>query len=134
MKERAVGSAAQSGTLEWSADGKSWSALATVELTATQVQWDCSIDGECVPPAAARSLWFRITTPTAVSRIEFRGQLLETAPEQQELRILHRWQEDAGERQFQAPAGASRYSIVCGKNPRLHSIEMSSPSLLREAR
>jgi hypothetical protein len=131
LRERTVGSAPQSGTMEWSADGKSWQPLDRVELTDTPQQWDCSIDGEFKTPDPVPSFWIRITSPTALSRIEFRGHLLEKSDEKQQLRIVHRWQEDGGAREFIAPAGAERYSISCGKNPRLHSIEMHSPSLTR---
>jgi hypothetical protein len=128
INERPVGSAEQTAQLECSLDNKTWQRLSEIQLTATQVQWDCSLDGECVPPKPVRTLWFRITTPTGINRIEFRGQLHETPNEKQQLRIIHRWQEDGGEKTFEAPAGAVKYAIACGKNPRLHSIEMHSPS------
>ena len=110
--------------LEWSADGKMWKPVSKIQVTSTRVQWDCSLDGEVMTDAATE-VFLRVTTNTGVSALEFNGHI--NAPHQNgdsALTVTHRWEEDGGARSFEALRGAMKYTVVCGRNPRQHTIEM----------
>jgi len=119
--------------LEWSADGRDYKPLVESPISNTERQWDCTADGEVLLPGPAESFWLRITSQTPICGVEFCGHLLcESASQAAPLEITHRWQEDAGEREFKAPAGATTYTISCGRDPRGHTIEMRMPSIRQE--
>ncbi len=113
-------------TLEFSRDGKSWTPFGKTALTCTPLQWDCSLDGEAMTDAA-REVFFRVSTPTGISSLEFFGHLNGDHPaEQRDLIITHTWRDNDGDHKFEAPRNATRYTITCGKNPREHGIEMKA--------
>jgi hypothetical protein len=124
LRELSAGAPPQNATLERSSDGKSWQPLSQTPVSSTELQWDCSFEAEAMTDAA-RELWLRVTTPSGVSAFEFHGHLnADSPPAAAALQVVHRWIEDDGEHTFAPPPNATRYSISCGKNPRLHTIEM----------
>ena len=133
VPEGPAGAAPRRATLEWSADGAAWTRCGEIAVPNTPLQWDGSLDGEAIPPQAAPSLWIRVTSETGLTALEFAGHL-EEPPSPAELRITHRWLEGAAERSFEAPAGSAAYDIVCGPEPKQHTIEMRVPSLPRTDR
>ena len=114
--------------LDYSTDGKQWKKLAEVEVPNTHLQWDGSIDGRKKFQRPTKSVWVRLTSPTAITEVEFHGHLASAAAEGDELNIVHRWKEQGQERQFAAPIGADEYVVACGPNPTGHTIEMSVAS------
>jgi len=130
VQEGPVDAPAKKATLEWSADGAAWKDVATIAIPNTPLQWDASLDGEVRPPEAAGQLWLRVSSDTALTALDFAGHLAEAASPAT-LRIVHRWREAAGEREFAVPAGNAPYAVTCGADPRGHSIEMRVPSLPR---
>jgi len=115
--------------LEFSADGRTWQDLSRGEISNTAAQYDTSIDGEAVFDARLTSVYFRITSDTAISSAEFHGHLAGSEAAQGPLRIVHRWREGEAEKSFQAPAGATRYVVTCGQGPVGHTIEMHAESI-----
>jgi len=115
--------------LDWSADGQHWQELSRGEISNTLCQFDTSIDGEVRFAEPIRSMYLRVKSQTPISGVEFHGHLACDPPPGETLRIVHRWVEGDGQHKtFEAPAGAARYAITCGQDPRDHSIEMSVPA------
>lgn len=130
VKEGPVDAAARTATLAWSSDGATWHDGASIAIPSTPLQWDASLDGEFRPSGTAARLWLRVTSGTAVTALDFAGHLAEPASPAT-LRIVHRWLDADGEHTLVAPAEATAYSVVCGADPRRHSIEMHAPSVPR---
>ena len=114
--------------LEWRADGGAWLSLASGPLPHTPLQWDTSLDGEVHADDDLRTIWIRVTSGTAITGVEFYGHLAEADGPVDELRIAHLWREGGQERRLDVPAGATRYTVTCGADPRGHTIVMSVPS------
>lgn len=130
LPEGPADAAPKQAVLEWSEDGAAWRPLSTIAIANTPLQWDCSLDGTVRLPAPAPRLWLRVISATGLIALEFAGHAAEPASPAG-LRIVHRWREDAGEREFAVPAGADAWSVDCGAGPREHSIEMRAPSVPR---
>ncbi len=119
----------KSALLEWSLDGQKWAPFAAQGIGNSDVQWDVSLDGEVLlAPDSAACVWLRLTSDTAIARLEFYGHLDLGDANSSALRITHRWTEESQTRQFVAPSGCSIYELTCGRNPSGHTIEMSLPS------
>ena len=122
--EAPTGVAGFTASLEWSVDGKNWTPLSTIPVTCSRQTWDCSIDGEFMADAV-KEVWIRITAGTGITAMELHGHL--NAPHPSEgnvLRVTHQWEDDRGRHSFEAPPGATTYTVTCGKNPRAHTIVM----------
>jgi hypothetical protein len=124
-KEGPQGQPLRKAMTEWSVDGKDWMPLAEREMSNYSSQWDCSLDGEVLTPDGAASIWLRITSETAIGNVECYGHLQVADTVAAPLEITHSWKESGRIREFQAPAGATNYTIPCGKEPRDHAIRMS---------
>jgi hypothetical protein len=72
----------------------------------------------------------RVTSGTAISGLEFHAHL-EQPPADDPLVITHRWREGPRQSEFRAPAGATRYTVVCGTDAAGHTVEMHVPSRRR---
>ena len=128
VREAPVGQTGNTVQLEWSQDGETWQVLTDQAISATRQQWDHSIDGELVCDTPVGSLWFRVTSQTAVTALEFHGHISVRAAADQPLRITHAWQDDHGDQVVDAPPGSTRYVVDCGPNPKNHTITMHMPS------
>lgn len=116
--------------LDWSTDGSNWTPLSRLAIPSTPLQWDASLDGNCVPAAACPTLWLRVTSETGLIALELAGHL-EAPPCPDALQITHLWTEDDVPRKFTAPPGRASYELVCGKNPQAHTIELRAPRSVR---
>ncbi len=112
--------------LAWSTDGVTWLPIGRLAIPATPLQWDASLDGECVPASACPVLWLRVTSETGLIALELAGHL-EAPACPDDLQITHRWTEDGALREFTAPSGRTSYEFLCGRNPQAHTIEMRAP-------
>lgn len=127
-KEGPVGEPLQRAMTEWSVDGENWMPLSEREISNTDAQWDCSLDGEVLTPAGAASIWLRITSGTAIGNVEFYGHLQVPDDVEAPLEITHSWKEPGEIREFRPPVGATNYTIVCGPDPKDHAIRMTVPN------
>ncbi len=127
-KEGPVGQPLRRAMTEWSVDGRNWTPLAERQISNTSAQWDCSLDGEMLTPDGAGSIWVRITSETAIGNVELHGHLRVADAVESPLEITHSWKEAGQVREYKAPAGATRYTITCGPEPRDHAIRMSRAS------
>lgn len=114
---------------EWSVDGRNWMPLSERAITDSDVQWDCSLDGEVLTPKGAESIWLRITSETAICNVEFYGHLLVEDKADSPLEITHLWKEAGQVREYRPAAGATNYTIPCGEKPYAHAIRMSRASV-----
>jgi hypothetical protein len=129
-KEAPVGqSPPRRAMTEWSVDGRDWMPLADRQITSTPAQWDCSLEGEILTPNGAPAIYLRITSDTAIGNVEFYGHLQVEGDTDAPLEITHSWKESGQVREFKVPAGATNYTISCGKEPRDHAIRMSVESV-----
>ena len=131
VREGPAGETARQATLAWSRDGKAWHEVCAAELPNTANQWDTTLDGDVRCKESAPVIWVRVTSDTAVTGLELHGHLAEPVPAGDELHITHLWREGHGEKRMAAPAGATRYTVTCGPEPRDHTIIMSVPSRKR---
>ena len=130
-REGPQGQPLRKAMLEWSVDGKNWTVLADCQISNHASQWDCSLDGEALTPDGAAAVWLRVTSDTAICNVECHGHLQVTSDGKAPLEITHSWKESGEVREFKAPAGATNYTIQCGKAPRDHAIRMSVPSVAK---
>jgi hypothetical protein len=87
------------------------------------------MEGEVRFTSAPHRVYVRVTSPTAVSGLEFHGHLGEQAAHGERLLVKHAWREGQSARSMEVPADETAYVIRCGADPRDHTIEMRSPSL-----
>jgi len=120
---------AGNATLEWSPDGQEWQLLTERAIANTDAQWDMTIDGEFRVEQGAETVWIRLTSDTGICGVEFYGHLCEQKRDSHPLEITHSWKQGDGEGRFNAPAGATTYTIECGKAAHSHTIEMHVPSV-----
>lgn len=128
LREGPCGEPRKRGVLEWSADGEEWHSLAEREIPNTELQWDCSLDGEVVLPEHTGSLWIRVTSDTPICGFEFHGHVTEPINGDGTLEIVHEWEQDDGPQCFVPSVGAKAYALTCGSSPRGHTITMRVPS------
>jgi hypothetical protein len=116
--------------LAWSTNGLDWTPIGRLAIPSTPLQWDASLDGELIPASPCPVLWLRINSETGLVALELAGHL-EAPPCPDDLQITHLWAEDDGPRDFTVPPGRMSYELVCGKNPRAHTIELRAPRSVR---
>jgi len=116
-------------SLEWSPDGGRWQPLGAIAIPNTPLQWDGSLDGSAVWETPRAEVFIRLSSETAISGLEFYGHLDIGDPHKGELRVRHRWTERGEPREFAAPPGASAYDVICGADPRDHTIKLRVDSL-----
>lgn len=131
-REGPPGQPARKAFTEWSVDGKNWTPLAERQMTNTDLQWDCSLEGEVLTPDGAPTIWLRITSETAVCNVECYGHLQVADVAEAPLEITHSWKESGQIREFKVPAGQTDYTITCGQEPRDHAIKMSRPGAVKK--
>jgi hypothetical protein len=116
--------------LAWSTNGADWTSIGKLAIPSTPLQWDASLDGECVPASACPVLWLQVTSETGLIALELTGHL-EAPACPDDLQITHCWTEDGVPREFTAPPGRTSYEILCGSNPQAHTIELRAPRSVR---
>ncbi|MGH7145847.1 MAG: hypothetical protein ACREJ2_17190 [Planctomycetota bacterium] len=132
LREGPVGQPQGRAKIDWSTDGKSWEPLCEGPISNSHLQWDCGLQGELRLHQPAPELFLRVTSATPLSGLEFYGHRLDPYPDAGRLEIEHHWTEGGRACQFRAPenlADGSTYSVVCGPDPRAHTILMHVPSI-----